>query len=985
MVQAHFRSYLRVPLRWVLAIPLALQVGLVGLGTYGFVQWTEGATQSEILIPWLGLLGLVLSIGLGGWLLIYRWLHRSLNLLTHRITEIQQGHFSQETLHTHFPELDRLAAAITQMSLALQKTFQERETALNLALAAGEMGLWQRDLSTEPEEQHWSPEIYRQLGLDPEGIPRPSRQTFLSCVHPEDRHLLGKINWHQAKGSFPFQQEFRIVRANGEVRWLRSFGQAIGPQGGKVIKVFGINKDITQEKQQEAERQSTLEALQISEARLKALIDSLPFRVWARDPEGRLVIQNPVDIAAFGNCLGTTIEDLNLNAETYQEWKEFLARLQSGETIYRCYSETVNGETKHFFAIAAPVEEPIAGLGVIGISIDITEQVQAEEALQASEAKFRALVENLPFQVWARDCEGRLIFQSKSDQECYGNHLGQRIDEMNLSAEEISRWQETVARIMTGETIRNENITSRNGEEHVLFIGAPITQGKEIIGSLGVTINITEQRQVEANLLQTQTQLSLALQAGKMGVWEADLSSGRMWWSPDQYKILGFGFDASGQVLDSQGQVISPYPTIKLIWDHIHPDIQQDCDDKIQIALQTDQYPDSEYPYIRPDGKLRWIQFKGELILDDSGNPSKIVGVSSDVTERKEKELQLNQLAAIVNSSMDAIISVDLRGVILTWNEGAERTYGYHADEVLGSPLQNILPGTAEHFLASENPYISQHRRKDGRLIDVFITASILHDTKGDPCGTSWIVRDISYQQELERLKSEFVSIVSHELRTPLTAIHGSLTALNTGILGSLQPMGQELLHIAEQNTTRLIRLINDILDLERLDNPELPLDRQPCQCVALIAQACSVVQPLAEQAQVQIQQTLTDCTFWADPDLMLQVLTNLLGNGIKFSPPHSCIHISAQPQEGNLLIAIRDQGPGIPEDKLELIFERFQQVDASDARKKGGTGLGLAICRQIVQQHQGHIWAESRLGEGSVFFVTLPLRDGQDEHSTSP
>ncbi len=136
------------------------------------------------------------------------------------------------------------------------------------------------------------------------------------------------------------------------------------------------------------------------------------------------------------------------------------------------------------------------------------------------------------------------------------------------------------------------------------------------------------------------------------------------------------------------------------------------------------------------------------------------------------------------------------------------------------------------------------------------------------------------------------------------------------------------------------------------------------------------MMQPLAEKAQVQIQQDLIDCTFWADPDLILQVLTNLLSNGIKFSPPHSSIHLSTQISGTEVLITVQDHGTGIPADKLELIFGRFQQVDASDSRKKGGTGLGLAICRQILQQHHGRIWAESRLGEGSIFYVALPLRD---------
>lgn len=974
-MQEHLKPYLNIPLRWVLVIPLALQIGL---GGYSFVLWSRTEdTLSQPFTPMFSILGLILAIGVGGWLLIYRCMNRALKLLTQRIHQIEQGHFSSESLPTHFLELDHLAEAIMAMSLRMQNSFREQEAKLNLVLAAEEMGTWQRDLYTDSERQQWSPEIYRQLGLDPEQVPQPTRQTFLDRVHPEDLHLFGKIDWLQEQGSHLFQQEFRIIRPNGEIRWIRSFGQALKNHQGKRTQVFGINKDITQEKQREADQQATLQALKISKARLKALIDNLPFRVWARDPEGRIIIQNSVDIADFGDLLGTTVEDLNLDVKTYQEWQKFLARLQSGETIYHRYSETINGEDRQFLAIAAPVEESTAGLGMIGISIDITEQTKTEAALKVSEAKFRALVENLPFRVWARDGEDILIYQSKSDQKQYGNCLGQRIEDMNLSEEEILDWQDTVAKIKTGEAIKREKkVCCDEGEKHFLFIGVPIRQEDQIIGSLGVHVDITEQRRAEANLVQARSQLEMTLKGGNMGVWEADLITSKMWWSPEQYHILGFVSDEHGHVLDPQGQVVAPYPTRELIFNRILPSAQKECQDNIEKALSTGRYPDSEYPYIRPDGELRWLLFRAKLDSDDSGQVKRLLGVCIDITDRKRMELQLELLASIVRSSIDAIISTDLKGVILTWNEGAERTYGYLAEEVMGINIRDILPEILEHGLSPEVPFISQHRTKEGRLIDVFVTISILKGVRGDPCGTSWIIRDISYQKEVARLKDEFISVVSHELRTPITSIHGSLTTLNTGIFGSLQPMGQELLHIAEQNTTRLIRLVNDILDLERLDDPNLPLDRQPCRCAELVAQACATMQALAEQAQIQIQQTLTDCTFWADPDLIVQVLTNLLSNAIKFSPPHSSIHISAQAEQDTLLIAVRDHGLGIPADKLELIFERFQQVDASDSRKKGGTGLGLAICRQIVQQHQGRIWAESRLGEGSIFYVALPLRD---------
>jgi signal transduction histidine kinase len=218
------------------------------------------------------------------------------------------------------------------------------------------------------------------------------------------------------------------------------------------------------------------------------------------------------------------------------------------------------------------------------------------------------------------------------------------------------------------------------------------------------------------------------------------------------------------------------------------------------------------------------------------------------------------------------------------------------------------------------------------------------------------------------------------------------------------------MLNIAKNNSDRLVRLVNDILDLERLESGKVKLVMQPCQVADLMQQAIDGVQAIADQSNVTLSVTTLPITVWASPDAIIQALTNLLSNAIKFSSPgstvwlkadllphpsdthpsavrtsaealiipadaHPPIHPSTHPPIPSLRFSIIDHGRGIPEDKLELIFEQFQQVDASDSRRKGGTGLGLAICRNIVQQHGGQIWVESRLGEGSTFYFTLPLK----------
>ena len=223
-------------------------------------------------------------------------------------------------------------------------------------------------------------------------------------------------------------------------------------------------------------------------------------------------------------------------------------------------------------------------------------------------------------------------------------------------------------------------------------------------------------------------------------------------------------------------------------------------------------------------------------------------------------------------------------------------------------------------------------------------------------------------------MKNEFIGIVSHELRTPLTAIQMSLGLLNTGIYDQKPEKSRRMIEIALLDTNRLVNLVNDILDLERLESGRAVLEKTVCKAADLIQQAIDGIQAIATQQQITLSFTPNDIEVWAASDAIIQTLTNLLSNAVKFSPSHSTIHLSVESQTDCVLFKVSDQGRGIPADKLESIFGRFQQVDASDSREKGGTGLGLAICQSIVEGHGGKIWVESRLGVGSTFFFTLPL-----------
>ncbi|MEA2144131.1 MAG: hypothetical protein QOI64_2561 [Solirubrobacteraceae bacterium] len=324
----------------------------------------------------------------------------------------------------------------------------------------------------------------------------------------------------------------------------------------------------------------------------------------------------------------------------------------------------------------------------------------------------------------------------------------------------------------------------------------------------------------------------------------------------------------------------------------------------------------------------------------------------------------------ILNSAGEGICALDSDGRATLVNAAAAKMTGHTAEALVGHRFYELVQDTREDGTVLQ--------RQDGTTFPVEFTATpILRD--GRPSGAVVVFKDISERREVERAKDEFTSVVSHELRTPLTSIRGSLGLLESGVLGPLPEKGQRMVEIAVQNTDRLVRLINDILDIERIDSGKVDMHPEACDGAELIARAVDVMGPVAADARVTLTVDAPPAALFADPDRVLQALTNLMSNAVKFSPAGSAVRVSCGRRDDELVFAVRDEGRGIPAEKLVSIFERFQQVDASDSREKGGTGLGLAICRTIAEHHGGRIWVESELGAGSTFSFALPAPTAVD------
>ena len=263
----------------------------------------------------------------------------------------------------------------------------------------------------------------------------------------------------------------------------------------------------------------------------------------------------------------------------------------------------------------------------------------------------------------------------------------------------------------------------------------------------------------------------------------------------------------------------------------------------------------------------------------------------------------------------------------------------------------------------------------DGRIGWLSIDAvPLVHPGDERPWAVVSTIVDVTRSQELDRAKEEFVSIVSHELRTPLTSVRGSLGLLGAGDRGSFDERQRRLIDIATSNVERLARLVDDLLDIERLQAERSPFDVREVEAADAVRISLDAIGEFAESSGIRLAMGSCSGNVVADLDRVVQILTNLVSNAVKFSPLGSLVTVSASPEDDTVVFSVEDHGRGIPAGKLDDIFERFVQVDASDTRDKGGSGLGLAICKDLVERQGGRIWVESELGRGSTFSFTLPM-----------
>lgn len=689
----------------------------------------------------------------------------------------------------------------------------------------------------------------------------------------------------------------------------------------------------------------------------------------------------------------------------------------------------VRGDRSTFsglLSISAMHDEQGSINGYVFIISDISARKAAEQAKTDIEQRYHALLQNSSDMMAIMDSSGRLQYLSPAVERLLGFNdrdlLGREIfDLIHMSDVETARMEiDSIAanpglsrplqlrlRRMDGEHIMTEIVANNLLQDPVLhgivLNARDISERSRVRAQLEVQNAVARVLADAENLDQSIPEILQALCNN------LDWELSEFWGVDQDLSLLTFNFAWSLPGFDLRQYLeISQHTTIKRgeglagrVWQRataIHvPDISHEENFVRRTEVESLSLKTAVGFPIRSReaviGVFTLFSLRHRHVDEDLLSMLNTVGAQiGQFIARKRAEQQITEnedrYHYLFDNSADLILTFAPDGRILHLNSSWFRTLGYARDEVMKKTFfdfvsiedRELAKISVDKALAagSLNKVELSFLSHDGRTIIGEGSINCRYGIAGvEYCNA--IFQDVTKRREVDRMKNEFISVVSHELRTPLTSIRGSLGLLAGGTLRRDPDKADRMLNIALKNTERLVRLINDILDIEKIESGKIALDVQPLDAADLVIQAAATMQPMAETNHIRLEVRPLRGTVYADRDRMLQTLTNLLSNAIKFSHRDGRVSVISEKRGAGLLIRVRDEGRGIPSHKLQSIFERFQQVDASDSREKGGTGLGLAICRSIVQQHGGSIWVDSVEGKGSEFFVLLPRFQAED------
>ncbi len=743
--------------------------------------------------------------------------------------------------------------------------------------------------------------------------------------------------------------------------------------------------------------------------------ENIPIGAYRTTPDGRVLAANAAMVrllgfSSFEELASRDLEDPEHFNPVYKR-EEFKERLEREGEIWGLEARWKRNDgllifvREHVRAVRDADGRIVAFEGTVE---DITERKAMEAAVRHSQDRYRELYDNANDLIYTHNLNGRFTSINKATARTTGYSTEEAIDldVVDLVAPEYrDRAQQMLAETLAGhDRIAYElEIVTKDGRRVPLEVTTRlILRDGKPIGIQGTARDIAERWRADRELAERTRLAAFGGDVGKaltcgetieialqrcadamLGHLGASFASIWLFDAQDDTLNLTGAAQVGRAALPDGARVPVGKHRIGLVGLERRPhlfDLTSDSalpDDR-EWASKQGMVAFAGYPLIVEDrlvGVMAMFAARplSEAVLDAMASVADEIALGIDRARATEALRQSEErFRSIVASSLDGIVTVGESGLLESSNPAATRIFGYSAAELLGRHVRTLVGEEFEQLRVSADGHIvaCEGRRKDGARFPIELTVFPV-DT---PDGRRWVwdIRDVSERQEVDRLKKQFVATVSHELRTPLMSIQGSLSLLDDELDGDGAAEVREILAVAERNTTRLIRLINDILDLERLGTGKLEMrfDRVPLDRV--VARSIEAIGDLARQSGVEIDVARSEpVEVYADEDRLVQVLVNLLANAVKFSSRGESVsvHTTDRPELGEVRVV--DRGCGIAAKDLESVFEPFKQVGTAQGR--GGAGLGLTVCRAIVEQHDGTIGVESEPERGSEFWFRIP------------
>ncbi|MEO8038501.1 MAG: PAS domain S-box protein [Betaproteobacteria bacterium] len=793
---------------------------------------------------------------------------------------------------------------------------------------------------------------------------------------------IARRNWEEddaaMKSDVPLTTEqYHQTRGSAGVWVLKSQKGIVANDGSRYI--VGIATDVTHLKRTET-------ALRSSQARLRSLNELSSDWIWEQDESFRFTFQSESVGHAWGDSpsafLGMTRWEAGYDGMTPDRWRDHRRTLEAHLPFHDLeLSLTTSAGTRHESVSGTPVfDEAGVFQGYRGVGRDITARKEAELALQRNQAFLAEVMDAFPQPVFVKDaqhrwvlvnaafCElmeaDRAVLLGRSDPDVVAPELAQRV------------WAEDDAVMKSKQTlvVEEENFMRSRSDRRWLLKTKRRVDIADQAYLVGMSVDITGLKQVQAALQENEAQLRLLAENSNDLIFQ--LSPGGLveYASPASTNLLGL------QPKDLVGRKV----------DHlIHPDDATGVrGDFREVVVTGGAGRIATFRMRRPDGDWRWIEASFRVVREaDSKLTAQVIGVARDADERVRVAAVLDRFKHVLDNTRDIIFMIDPHSLTMVYaNQGAVDALGYDRPRLLQLHPWDLRDDIEEieyrqgmdEFLRGELRYREFEltlRRADGSTFPGNAAMQLVERTGEDGILIS-VIRDATERKRIDRMKNEFVSTVSHELRTPLTSIRGSLGLIAGGAAGAIPEQASKLVQIAHDNSERLMRLINDILDIEKIESGRMRFDLKAHELEPVLARSIEMNRGYGEQLGVrfEIAGTIPEVRVLADADHFIQIMANLLSNAAKYSPRDAVVEVAAVIGDDMVRISVRDHGPGIPESFRDSIFGKFHQADSSDSRRKGGTGLGLSIVKALVENHGGQVGFETAAGAGTTFHFTLRI-----------